>query len=264
MKLLAFLFLLPIVLTCGPATAAIRFAIDDVSILTRGVSTITGEISVVVRADPSDLPQDVSSFSVAISSHSSVLTFTEPRLPDSGELLSGPVESFSNSPQQVLAAVNIVPSSSPLFNGGGLIQAPFEVDQGELGSFEVSFVPFLNDLSNQLSQTLTIDVSDTATVSVSLASRGDYNADGVVDAADLSIWRSSVGSSTMLDADGSADLVINGADYAAWRNDLSTASTATAQAAVPEPAVGHWIMASLVVRLGFWPIRRPVTARASR
>jgi hypothetical protein len=70
---------------------------------------------------------------------------------------------------------------------------------------------------------------------------GDYNGDGVVDAADYSVWRDSLGATGLgLAADGNGDLVVDAADYQLWRSNfgqsLPTGSLAPAHASVPEPA----------------------------
>jgi len=49
---------------------------------------------------------------------------------------------------------------------------------------------------------------------------GDYNRNGVVDAADYSVWRNSLGSTTSLAADGNGDNIVNQSDYAVWKNRL--------------------------------------------
>ena len=46
---------------------------------------------------------------------------------------------------------------------------------------------------------------------------GDYNSDLVVDAADYTVWRDTLGSTTDLRADGNGDLIINELDYDAWK-----------------------------------------------
>jgi hypothetical protein len=46
---------------------------------------------------------------------------------------------------------------------------------------------------------------------------GDYNKNSVVDAADYSLWRNTLGSTSELSADGVPDGVINQADYDFWR-----------------------------------------------
>jgi hypothetical protein len=62
---------------------------------------------------------------------------------------------------------------------------------------------------------------------------GDYNADGAVDAADYSLWKSTFGSRSRLPADGNADGVVDAADYVIWRNAVAPAGT-NMRNAVPE------------------------------
>lgn len=46
---------------------------------------------------------------------------------------------------------------------------------------------------------------------------GDYNQNGMVDAADYTVWRNSRGSTTNLAADGNNNGTVNNADYTYWR-----------------------------------------------
>jgi hypothetical protein len=55
----------------------------------------------------------------------------------------------------------------------------------------------------------------TAPVPVGVA--GDYNQNGVVDAADYSVWRDTLGSTSDLRADGSGNGIIDVTDYAVWK-----------------------------------------------
>jgi hypothetical protein len=70
---------------------------------------------------------------------------------------------------------------------------------------------------------------------------GDYNANGVVDAADYIVWRNSMGDTgSGLPADGNGDEMINQDDYLVWRSNLGRTSTSgsamtPAPVGVPEP-----------------------------
>ena len=78
---------------------------------------------------------------------------------------------------------------------------------------------------------------------------GDYNRDGVVDAADYTVYRNTLGSEDILDADGDADGIITAfgdpgveddGDLFVWRQDygfsaLQPSVPSAASAAVPEP-----------------------------
>lgn len=74
---------------------------------------------------------------------------------------------------------------------------------------------------------------------------GDYNGNGIVDAADYTVYRDNVGSTTNLAADGSGNGVIDAADYTFWRTRFgnTAAAGAAASAAVPEPAT--WMILGL-------------------
>jgi hypothetical protein len=63
---------------------------------------------------------------------------------------------------------------------------------------------------------------------------GDYNFDGSVDAADYTIYRETLGSSTDLRADGNMNGQVTGLDYTVWKNNFRPAAAAAA-ASVPEP-----------------------------
>ena len=45
----------------------------------------------------------------------------------------------------------------------------------------------------------------------------DYNQDGIVNAADYTVWRDSLGSNSDLDADGDGDGIVDDDDYLIWK-----------------------------------------------
>ncbi len=67
---------------------------------------------------------------------------------------------------------------------------------------------------------------------------GDYNQNGIVDAADYTVWRNNLGGSTSLPNDDTPG--VGQDDYARWRTHFGqtagNGSGANANAAVPEPA----------------------------
>lgn len=76
---------------------------------------------------------------------------------------------------------------------------------------------------------------------------GDYNLDDVVDAADYTVWRDTLGSLTALAADGSGNDIVDAADYGVWLDhfgesiagltgEASALGAPTDSVSVPEPA----------------------------
>lgn len=66
---------------------------------------------------------------------------------------------------------------------------------------------------------------------------GDFNADGVVDAADLNRWREGVGMSgaaTHWNGDANGDAIVDGSDFLIWQRNRGATATPAA-GAVPEP-----------------------------
>jgi hypothetical protein len=67
---------------------------------------------------------------------------------------------------------------------------------------------------------------------------GDYNHNGVVDAADYILWRNTLGQSTNLAADGNNNGTIDAGDFDLWRAHFgqTAAAGASQSAPVPEPS----------------------------
>ena len=79
---------------------------------------------------------------------------------------------------------------------------------------------------------------------------GDYNGNGIVDAADYIIWRKTLGSTTDLRANGdntgASAGKIDQADYLAWKSNfghIASGAAAGSLAAVPEPT--SWLLLTL-------------------
>ncbi|MEX2169823.1 MAG: hypothetical protein WD851_10975 [Pirellulales bacterium] len=89
-------------------------------------------------------------------------------------------------------------------------------------------------------QGLSFDTLDVAYILASLELDGDYNGNGVVDAADYTVWRDSLGQGgDDLDADGNLDDTVNEADYTFWKERFGQAAPASGSATiigVPEPS----------------------------
>jgi autotransporter-associated beta strand protein len=81
---------------------------------------------------------------------------------------------------------------------------------------------------------------------------GDYNQDGIVDAADYTVWRDTLGQSgTGLAADGNQNDQIDAGDYDVWRahfgQTVGSGSGASANTTVPEPATLEMLLMGMLV-----------------
>jgi hypothetical protein len=78
---------------------------------------------------------------------------------------------------------------------------------------------------------------------------GDYNHNGVVDAADYTVWRDTLGQSVPAGtgADGSGDGTVNIADYNLWNSNFGIGLAATSQLpnSVPEPGADELAVAAV-------------------
>lgn len=75
---------------------------------------------------------------------------------------------------------------------------------------------------------------DDFVISTEFLERGDYNRDGTVDAADYTLWRDTLGSTSALAADGDGNGTVDAGDYLVWKSAYG--NPATSATAVPEPA----------------------------
>jgi hypothetical protein len=116
-------------------------------------------------------------------------------------------------------------------------------------SFDLTFIS-----GGALGATGTIHIDDiSAAIVTALALLGDYNHNGVVDAADYIVWRKSFGSiGSGLAADGNGDNAVNLLDYDIWRvhfgDSAGAAATAESQP-IPEPSTAILSLLGCVVAL---------------
>ncbi len=136
----------------------------------------------------------------------------------------------------------------------GHLSTAFEVASG---TFSAGSVPAI-DLNSPLNQALTListpfsssDVGDIAEATISLAAfttnlgitiqQGDFNGDDIVDAADYTAWRDTLGLAVFpgTNADASGNGLIDQADYDIWAANYGASSPSSSLAnasAVPEP-----------------------------
>jgi hypothetical protein len=83
----------------------------------------------------------------------------------------------------------------------------------------------------------------------SLGVHGDYNGNGSVGPEDYDTWKANFGSTENLAADGNADGIVNAADYTIWRDRTSggAGSLSLGGAAIPEPSTSLIALAAVAL-----------------
>jgi hypothetical protein len=104
----------------------------------------------------------------------------------------------------------------------------------------------MTTVSNKMRLTLTLDGGqgvllkfNTGSAFVGVQSTGDFDANGIVDGADLLRFQRGLGAAFPAvgnQGDGNYDLSVNAQDLALWKSHYGGASTVSAAGAVPEPA----------------------------
>lgn len=100
------------------------------------------------------------------------------------------------------------------------------------------------------------DVSDASFAIAAAALAGDYNGNQIVDAADYTLWRNTLGrEGTGLAADGNGDQRVDSADYSLWKSNfgdtMGTGSEERGALVVPEPS-GWFAAFALIFGGGLW------------
>jgi hypothetical protein len=117
---------------------------------------------------------------------------------------------------------------------------------GITGTFASTILPVL---PGNLLWNLTYGANDVilAVSAVPITIPGDYNNDGIVDAADYTIWRDTLGQTgSGLAADGDGSGTVDQADYDVWVAHFGEQTATGSAAAVPEPSsIVLWVVGSL-------------------
>ncbi len=233
-RLIALISVWQVLLAVTPCGATIRFLLPEVVVAATPSAATSGYFEVTLAADPGDFPQEVSSQNVEVLSTDARLTFGLP-IAATTPLLTGDPLDFSPNATTLRAALDNFPNAQPLVDGAGLVRIPYSVSPGATGEFPLVFGS-LNQLADANALSIPINATDVGRIRVRMA--GDYNADGIVNLADYTVWRDNLGApdDTPLGGNGTGGTV-GQADYALWKANFgASAASASASAAVPEPA----------------------------
>lgn len=159
--------------------------------------------------------------------------------------LSNP-DSGSGSPIEVSNAASLAGSLNITLASGfkpsaGDVFPIITASGGVTGSLNLASAP---TLPGGMQWDLDVNASN---VMVSVVATGDYNGNGVVDAADYVVWRKSQNQTGPgLAADSNGDSVVNVADYNFWRSRVGNVvgSGLGSGSAIPEPSCAALLLAA--------------------
>jgi hypothetical protein len=232
--------------------AIISFELPQVQVAPATSGPTIGSFNVLVRANAADLPKLIGSLNVDFSVANLLVKLGPPSIPTTNALLSdpGPPSNpyyFDGSPNdQTVRWAHDVPVDQPLADGKALVTVPFSVPAGLTGTFPLNFGSLQNNgLADTNANPVTVSIVDTGSISVMATPAGvagDYNGNGVVDAADYVVWRNNLGTSFTLpnEVPGVTPGNVTSDDYNAWRarfgKTASSGTSALVAGAVPEPS----------------------------
>jgi hypothetical protein len=244
-------------LDTSTATAGMKsgtVTIDNLDITTLGGSGRgANDANDVINVSLAVLDHPLASFSA--DSHQQQLTLDFGIVPFSSgpAMLAASIVNYAGAGAPAFAA-NLDLDSIQGVDDTGALQldlAPFGgLAQGGAMGFQATFYPAVvgqfaatytlmlsdEDLPGEQMQSLTISLLAEAILA------GDYNRDGVVDAADYTVWRDMIGQTvaSYATADGDGNTLIDALDYQVWKDHFGelapSGAAAIAARSVPEPA----------------------------
>ncbi len=95
--------------------------------------------------------------------------------------------------------------------------------------------------------------NDVSVLTTAAVVTGDYDSDGDADGADFLVWQRTLGSTTVLDADGSGNGAVDAADLDKWKEAFAGSPSISAGhlSAIPEPrTLVHFYTVIVLINLG--------------
>jgi autotransporter-associated beta strand protein len=180
---------------------------------------------------------------------SSVFTVAGDFLLESGATLALQLNRIDEYSQVIVEGALVADGTLQIALGPNYVPAAGdEFDLLDFGSLSGDFTSIeLPSLATGLKWNNSMLVSD-GVLQIVAGIAGDYNASGIVDAADYVVWRRAVGTSGAgLAADGNGDFNVDQHDYALWRMNFGASLSAESArlATVPEPSSRFLLLAAL-------------------
>lgn len=135
-------------------------------------------------------------------------------------------------------STSVLTTDASLFSGldqGSDLDFMALLDTSTVGEFTATYEFNLSgeDLPGDQNQLLTLTLMGEIEAA---GLEGDFNDDGMVDAADYTVWRNNLGlADTVLNSNGDASGIVDAGDYTLWSTNYGTSQPATASA-IPEPS----------------------------
>ena len=161
---------------------------------------------------------------------------------NSGSLLVAPGSSLESSTQLEAAFTGF----SPIHVSDGPVVFAQVVTPDDLGGM------FSGAIAVRLLSGGTPDVATFSSILFGAAA-GDFNSDGFVDGADLTLWNSGYGTNITGDTDGDSDT--DGSDFLTWQRNFTGPAVITV-ASVPEPSSLGLLLLGACARLLLARVRR--------
>jgi len=151
----------------------------------------------------------------------------------------GQTHSTVVSPTPQTFPLDVQASYTKIVNINDVFDIGYSIELNLSGNGQINMIPTTDVISFALPEGVFLTSALGATFGTPSGVVGDYNADNVVDAADYTVWRDNLGSTTILPNDPSPGMVTLD-DYDTWKTHFGeiagSGSGESADFAVPEPA----------------------------
>ena len=207
---------------------SLNFKLSDVIVQTDGSHSTSGSINALLDLTGGYVahPPNVSSLNVAfeLNGHPAGVAFGAPQDPAATRLIPNGVP-FAGATQLPHVVRFAKDAGAPVqaVDGALMVTVPFTLAAGiTAGSFPVRFITG-NELGSGNAVVLPITLVDGSITVVPAGPfiMGDYNGNGLVDAADYGLWRKTMGQTGIgLAADGNSNNLVDAGDYSVWRSNF--------------------------------------------